>query len=113
VGRHAKAVTGRSRLARASTLVLVWLGGLTAGFFALLSLAARYTGCSASAHGLACRPAGTAIGALIVIGVIATVTAATVLTHDRELRPVVTWGVLGVAALGAWYLAAHALLDTA
>jgi hypothetical protein len=93
--------------------VLVWLGGLGAGSFALLSVGARYTGCSASAHGLACRPAGTAVGALIVVGVIATVTAATVLTHDRELRRIVGLGVLGVVLLGVWYLAAHALLDTA
>jgi hypothetical protein len=113
VGRHAKPVRGRSRLARAGALVLIWLGGLGAGFFALLGVGARYTGCSASARGLACRPAGTAVGAVIVLGVIATVTAATVLTHDRELRRIVGLGVLSVAALGAWYLAAHALLDTA
>ena len=113
MGRHAKPVRGRSRLARLATLTLVWLGGLGAGFFALLSVGARYTGCSASARGLACRPAGTAIGGLIVLGVIATVTTATVLTHDRESGRIVGMGVLGVIVLGAWYLAAHALLDTA
>jgi hypothetical protein len=93
--------------------VLVWAGGLSAGFFALLSVAARYTSCSASAHGLACRPAGTAIGSSLVLGIIATVTAATVLTHDRGPGRSAAWGVLGVAALGACYLAAHALLGTA
>ncbi|PZS16574.1 MAG: hypothetical protein DLM57_10130 [Pseudonocardiales bacterium] len=93
--------------------MLVWVGGLAAGFFALLSVAARYTTCSTGAHGLACRPAGTAIGASIVFGVIATVTAATVFTHDRGPRRSAAWGVLGVTALGACYLAAHALLDTA
>jgi hypothetical protein len=113
VGRHAKPVRSGSKLARFSALVLVWLGGLGSGLFALLSVGARYTGCSASARGLACRPAGTAVGALILLGVIATVTAATVLTHDRELRRIVGLGVLSVAVLGAWYLAAHALLDTA
>jgi len=113
VGRHAKPVSSRSRLARASALAIVWIGGLAAGFFALLSVAARYTTCSASAHGLACRPVGTAIGGSLVIGVIATVTAATVLTHDRGPRRSATWGVLGVATLGVCYLGAHALLGTA
>jgi len=113
VGRHAKAVDGRSRLARASALVLIWAGGLAAGFFALLSMATRYTSCGASAHGLACRPAGTAVGAAIVLGVIATVTAATVLTHDCGPRRLAACGVLGVTALVACYLGAHALLDTA
>jgi hypothetical protein len=98
---------------RASVLAIVWLAGLAAGFFALLSVAARYTTCTTSAHGLACRPAGTAIGGSLVIGVIATVTAATVLTHDRGPRRSATWGLFGTAALGASYLAAHALLGTA
>jgi hypothetical protein len=99
-------------VAPASALAVIWLGGLAAGFFALLSVAARYTSCTTTAHGLACRPAGTAIGASLVIGVIATVTAATVLTHDRGPRRSATWGVLGAATLGAVYLAAHALLGT-
>jgi hypothetical protein len=113
VGRHVKDVQGRPRFVRATALVVVWVGGLGSGFFALLSVAARYTGCSSSAHGLACRPAGTALGGLLVLCGIATVTAATVLTHDRELPRVVLCGVLGMAVLGMWYLAAHALLDTA
>jgi hypothetical protein len=100
-------------VARAGALTFVWLGGLAAGFFALLSVAARYTTCTPTAHGLACRPVGTAIGGSLVIGVIATVTAATVLTHGRGPRRSATWGLLGVMALGACYLAAHALLDTA
>lgn len=93
--------------------MFVWAGGLAAGFFALLSVAARYTACSSGAPGLACRPAGTAIGASIVFGVIATVTATTVLSQDRGPRLSVIYGVLGLAALGACYLAAHALLGTA
>jgi hypothetical protein len=113
VGRHAKAVSQLSRFARASALVLVWLGGLAAGFFALLGVGARYTSCSAGAHGLACRPAGTAVGGLIVLGVIATVTTATVLTHNRAPSRIMAWAVFGVTALGGWYFAAHALLDTA
>lgn len=113
MGRHAKVVRDQSKYVRVGALALVWIVGLAAGFFALLSVAARFTGCSSSAHGLACRPAGTAIGALVVLGVIATVTAATVLTHDGERRRIVLCGVLGVAVLGVWYLAAHALLDTA
>jgi uncharacterized membrane protein len=100
-------------VARASALAVVWLGGLGAGFFALLSVGARYTTCTASAPGLACRPAGTAIGGSLVIGVIATVTVATVLTHDRGPRRSATWALLSAAALGALYLAAHALLGTA
>jgi hypothetical protein len=113
VGRHAKAPSSRSRVARAGTLAIVWLGGLGAGLFALLSVAARYTTCTTGAHGLACRPAGTVIGGLLVIGVIATVTAATVLTHDRGPRRTAACGLLGTAALGMCYLAAQALLGTA
>jgi hypothetical protein len=113
VARHAKALSRRSRVARASALAIVWLGGLGTGFFALLSVAARYTTCSSGARGLACRPAGTAIGGFLVIGVIATVTAVTVLTHDRGPRRSATCGLLGTAALGMCYLAAHALLGTA
>ena len=113
MGRHTRTADGRSQLARTSALALVWVSGLTAGFFALLSVAARYTSCSASARGLACRPAGTVIGATILLGLIATVTAATVLTHDRGPRRVAACGVLGVTALVACYLGAHALLDTA
>ena len=113
MGRHAKALSIRSQVPRAGALILVWLGGLVAGFFALLSVAARYTTCATSAHGLACRPVGTAIGGSLVIGVIATVTAATVLTHDQGPRRSAIWGLLGVVVLGACYLGAHALLDTA
>jgi hypothetical protein len=36
-----------------------------------------------------------------------------VLTHGRESGRIVGMGVLGVIVLVAWYLAAHALLDTA
>lgn len=113
MGRHAKAPSVRARVARAGSLAVVWVGGLAAGFFALLSVAARYTTCTTSAPGLACRPAGTAIGGSLVIGVIATVTAATVLTHDRGPGRSATWGLLGAVALSACYFAAHALLDTA
>ena len=92
---------------------MVWVGGLAAGFFALLSVAARHTVCGASSTGLACRPAGTAIGGALLVGIVAIVTTATVLTHDRGTRRVAGWSVLGVTALGACYLGAHALLDTA
>ncbi|HJQ41785.1 MAG TPA: hypothetical protein VJ831_01755 [Jatrophihabitantaceae bacterium] len=91
---------------------MVWLGGLVVGFFGVLSVAARY-GCANSAHGLACRKSGSALGVLIVLGVVAIVTAVTVATHNRAPRTVLIAATVAVAALLACYLAAHALLATA
>lgn len=113
MGRHAKAVSSRSRYARAAALLVVWLGGLAAGFFGLLSTSAKFTTCGSNSKGLACSTPGTALGAFLVIGVIATVSATTVLTHDRPPRNVALTAVGGVVALVACYLGAHALLGTA
>jgi hypothetical protein len=90
----------------------VWLGGLAAGFFGILGAGARYS-CGPSAKGLACRPAGSALGAVIVLGVIATVTTVTVLTHDSRPRRLALSAVLGAVALLGCYLGAHALIATA
>lgn len=113
MGRHAKPVDNASRASRASALVVVWLGGLAAGLFGLLSVSARYTTCGAHSHGLACRTPGTALGGFLVVGVIGSVSATTVLTHDRPARTVVLWALAGVAVQVACYLGAHALLGTA
>jgi hypothetical protein len=96
---------------RGSALVLIWLGGLGAGFFAILGAAARYS-CGPSANGLACRPAGSALGAGIALGVIAIVTAVTVLTHDREPRRLGALTGVGAVALLGCYFGAHALIAT-
>jgi hypothetical protein len=99
VGRHGKAV---SRLAgsagRCAHQRPAW--GPGRGVLALLSVAARYPTCGLSAHSLACRAAGTSIGGWFVIGVIATVTAATALTDDRGPdQPQCHLGLLGTSAL--------------
>ena len=112
MGRHTKAASGRSRAARGGALLLVWLGGLGAGFFAILSAASRFS-CAPSARGLACRPAGSALGVGMVLAVIGTVTAVTVLTHDRGPRRLVISTMLGVLGLLGCYLGAPALTRTA
>jgi hypothetical protein len=112
VARHAKQIDTRWRFARAFALTFIWLGGLAAGFFAILGAAARYS-CGPSAHGLACRPAGTAAGGGLIIAVIVVVTAVTVATHDSGHRRLVGWTVAGATALVGCYFGAHALIGTA
>jgi hypothetical protein len=109
--RHAKVVDRRVRTIRLSTITVVWLAGLAAGFFGLLGAAARY-GCGASDTGLGCRTSGSVVGVLIVIAVIAVVTAVTVMTHDRTTRSVMMIGAAGLAALVLCYIAARSLLAT-
>ena len=91
---------------------MVWLGGVGAGFFAILSVAARY-GCARSAHGLACRQSGSALGIVIVAAVVAVVTTVTVYTHGRTTRAVGVAAALGLALLAGCYYCAHALIATA
>ncbi|MCU1659000.1 MAG: hypothetical protein JWO57_3656 [Pseudonocardiales bacterium] len=112
MGRHTKTAPGHWRFARGTALLVIWLGGLAAGFFAILSAAARYS-CGHTARGLACRPAGSALGVVMILFVIAIVTAVTVLTHDRGPRRLVAVTVLGALALLACYVAAHTLIGTA
>jgi hypothetical protein len=112
VARHAKQTDSRWTLTRAGALTLIWLGGLTAGFFAILAAAARYS-CGPTAHGLACRPAGTAVGGGLIIAVIAIVTAVTVATYDSGHRRLAAWTVAGASALLGCYFGAHALIGTA
>jgi hypothetical protein len=99
-------------MVRGSALTLIWLGGLAAGFFAILSVAARF-GCSRSSHGLACRQSGSALGAALVVAVIAVVTTVTVVTYNRGARRVSIASALGALALVGCYLGAHALIGTA
>ncbi len=111
MARHAKAVDRRSRTIRLSTILVVWLGGLGAGFFGLLGAAARY-GCGNNDHGLACRGSGSLLAVLIVLAVVAVVTTVTVVTHDRSPQRVVAVGILGLVALFLCFLAARGLLGT-
>jgi hypothetical protein len=109
--RHAKVVDGRTRKIRVSTIFVVWVGGLAAGFFGLLGTVARY-GCAASDDGLACRTSGSVVGVLIVIAVVVIVTAVTVMTNDRPRRRVIIVGAVGFAGLAFCFAAARTLLGT-
>jgi hypothetical protein len=109
--RHAKVVDRRVRAIRVSTVIVVWLSGLAAGFFGLLGTAAHY-GCGASDHGLACRTSGTLVSILIVVAVICVVTAVTVTTHDRPPRRVLVIGGAGLAVLVLCFVAARSLIAT-
>jgi len=100
------------RLVRGTALVVIWVGGLAAGFFAILRIAARF-GCARSSHGLACGSSGSAVGAGLTVAVIAVVTTVTIATHDRSPRRVAITATLGALALAGCYLGAHALIDTA
>ncbi|MDP9093071.1 MAG: hypothetical protein M3N95_09070 [Actinomycetota bacterium] len=112
MARHAKRTDGRWRFARGGALTLIWLGGLAAGFLSILAAAARYS-CAPTAHGLACRPAGTAAGGGLIIAVIAIVTAVTVTTHDTGRRRLAAWTFAGATALLGCYVGARALIGTA
>jgi hypothetical protein len=111
LARHAKLVDRRARGIRLSTVAVIWLSGLAAGFFGLLGAAAKY-GCGSSDDGLACRTSGSVVGILIVLAVVIVVTAVTVLTHDRPARPVLVIGGLGLLVLVSCFVAARVLLGT-
>jgi hypothetical protein len=112
LARHAKGVDGRIRVIRLSTLAVVWLAGLAAGFVGALSAVARY-GCGTNDDGFACRGSGSLVGVLIVAAAIVIVVAVTLMTHDRPARRVLTVGGVGVASLVICLVAARGLLSTA
>lgn len=109
--RHAHTGDPRARRIRLATVLLVWLAGLAAGFFAILASFVRF-GCGDGDDGLACQNSGTALAIAVVVGVIAIVTVVTVLTYEREPRRIVITGVGGLIALAALFLAARSLLST-
>ena len=113
MGRHARVADARVDWARPAAVTLVWLAGLGAGFFALLSAATKYTGCGSRSTGLACRGSGSLLGVLLVVAVIATVTTVTVVTHGRDARRAAVTGVTGLAVLGLCYWLATRLIATA
>jgi hypothetical protein len=94
-----------------TALVVLWLAGLAAGFFAILSAAARFS-CGHTDQAIACRSTGTALGVVITLGVIAVVTVITVLTYDSSPRRILSWTALGILLLAGCYLCAQALLAT-
>jgi hypothetical protein len=113
VARHAPPVGSlrRARLTRSIALLLFWIAGLVVGFFALLAIGARF-GCGHSSHGLACQSGGTALGVVLVLAVIAVVTAVTVMGADpRRLGRLAVLVAVGLVVLGGCYLGAHALLN--
>ena len=89
MSRQAKVVDQPHRAIRLSAVALVWLGGLAAGFFALLSAAARY-GCGPEDDGFACQTSGSFVGILIVVA-----------------------AAVGLAALAVCLVAARSVLATA
>jgi hypothetical protein len=110
VARHVHARNGR--LAQLGALGVLWLAGLGAGFYAILSAGARY-GCARSDKGLACSSGGTALGVLIVVAVVLVVTAGTVLAQDAATwRARVARLTGALVLLAACLFGAHALLDT-
>ena len=112
LARHAKIVDRRLRAVRLSTVSVIWLCGLAAGFFGLLSGTAKY-GCANNNRGFGCRTSGSVVGFLIVLAVIAVVVTVTLLTHDRPRRRVLVVGAVGLAALAVCFVAAQLLLATA
>ena len=111
MARHAQRVPRSARYTSRGSIALIWLAGLLAGCYALLSVGARY-GCGSSQHGLGCRNAGSAIGVALVVGVIATVTAVTTLLHQRAPAHALLITVAGLVALAGCAVGAHALLGT-
>ena len=111
MSRHVSTVDARDRRVRLAVVAVVWLAGLAAGFFALLSCLARY-GCGASGGGLACHNSGTALGVLKVVGVVAVVVAVTVLTYGKPPRTAAIVGAIGLVLLLGCFLGARALLGT-
>ena len=106
-----KEVERRARTVRAGALGLVWLGGLVAGFFGLLGAVAPY-GCADGDPGLGCHTGGALLGVAIVLAVIATVTAVTVLGAGRPVRAVAVLAGCGLVVLLVCFVAARMLLDT-
>jgi uncharacterized membrane protein YbjE (DUF340 family) len=110
MARHVQARGGR--LAQLGAVVILWLAGLGAGFYAILSAGARY-GCSRSDKGLACRGSGTALGVGIVVAVVLVVTAGTVLAQDApSWRARIAYVLVALVVLAGCLLGAHALLNT-
>lgn len=113
MARHAQPADSSLLSIRAGSLVLLWVTGLVAGFFALLGSAAKYTTCTASSKGLACRPGGFALSIADLIAVIVVVTAATLLTHNQRAIRILAVTITALALLGVSLLGTRALLDTA
>ena len=111
MARHTQPANRGTRLVALAVVVVVWLCGLAAGFYALLGIAARY-GCGSNNHGLGCGNGGSAVGVALLIGVIASVTSVTVLVHGRSRLRILLIGVIGLFALAACALGSHALLNT-
>ena len=102
----------RLRAIRLSTVSVIWLGGLAAGFFGLLGATAKY-GCASGDNGFGCRTSGSIVGILIVVAVIAIVIAVTTLTVDRPRHRVLVVGLVGFGALAVCFALAQVLLATA
>jgi hypothetical protein len=107
LARHGKVVDERLRTVRLATITVVWAYGLVAGLYALLAAAAKY-GCMTGADGLACRTAGSVLGIVLLVTVVAVVTVVSLACPSRRTRPVL---LIGGAALGALTLCLVASLS--
>ena len=63
-------------------IAVFWISGLVAGFYALLSIGAKYS-CGRTSHGLACSSTGTVLGAGIVAAVVMVVTGGDTAVQGR------------------------------
>lgn len=91
---------------------LVWIAGLAAGLYAVVTLAAHFN-CSSGARGAVCRPQGTWLGAGLVLAVIVTVGVASVLVRDaRSARGVLLRLLIALVVLAAISVGSHALIAT-
>jgi hypothetical protein len=112
VGRHAHSIANPTQAFRLIALVLVWLAGLIVGIFGMICVGARYASCSSTNSGLACHSSGTALSVLLIVGVIATVTAVTIAIPGRNLRTLALVSITGLLVLGLLYLGTRAILAT-
>jgi hypothetical protein len=117
VARHAHrpyVPAGRAaRPLRWLAVLLVWAAGVAAGLFTLLAGGSRFATCSAHATGLACRGTGTVLAVLLLIGIVAVVTTATVLAATRTPPQLAVVTVVAIAVLVGCLVGARSLLATA
>jgi len=101
----------RDRAVRVVAIAFVWFAGLAAGFVGILAAVARF-GCGMHDSGLACETSGSVYGVLIVVAVVAAVTATTMLTFGRPARRVLIVSGIGFAALVVLFVLGRLLLST-
>lgn len=101
------------RTPRIVSVVLVWLAGIGAGMYSLLSVGVRYAGtCTSRSTGLACHTGGTVLGLVLLVAVVVVVTGVTLGTHGRPITRISALTLAALVVLGAIVLTAHRLLTS-